>query len=153
MAGFLDDWRKPSRLLQDVKTKSIERLLLPLIKQVRNFSSPSRTLPKSENGNRFFLNENHIFSFMSARWKFDGKWKLKFFCEWDDDDDERGSFSCLLDAILRCYPFFLFFRVNYISALNMNWKGLPRAPLCVNPIHHIVIIYFLPQKKTLWKSV
>lgn len=34
MAGFLDGWRKPSRLLQDVKTKSIERTLLPLIKQV-----------------------------------------------------------------------------------------------------------------------
>lgn len=34
MAGFLDEWRKPSKLLQDVKTKSIERTLLPLIKQV-----------------------------------------------------------------------------------------------------------------------
>jgi hypothetical protein len=34
MAGFLDEWRKPSRLLQDVRTKSIERTLLPLIKQV-----------------------------------------------------------------------------------------------------------------------
>lgn len=41
MAGFLEEWRKPSRLLQDVKTKSIERTLLPLIKQVRRWKSRS----------------------------------------------------------------------------------------------------------------
>jgi hypothetical protein len=39
MSGFLEDWRKPWRLLHDVKTKSIERTLLPLIKQVRAVSS------------------------------------------------------------------------------------------------------------------
>jgi hypothetical protein len=58
MAGFLDEWRKPSRLLQDVKTKSIERTLLPLIKQVRrnifrrkkvnNFLSFMRRLESAE---------------------------------------------------------------------------------------------------------
>lgn len=52
MAGFLE--RKPSKLLQDVKTKSIERTLLPLIKQVSELRKPFPTTTSSSG----FLTQN-----------------------------------------------------------------------------------------------
>jgi hypothetical protein len=90
MAGFLDEWRKPSRLLQDVKTKSIERTLLPLIKQVRgehfhsslhpsHTTAPSSTLERGKRKKKrktdFHPIEKSSSSLHSCLWngKFDGK--------------------------------------------------------------------------------
>lgn len=54
MAGFLDEWRKPSRLLQDVKTKSIERTLLPLIKQVSESKEEKNLRRHQQNENEMW---------------------------------------------------------------------------------------------------
>lgn len=77
MAGFLDEWRKPSRLLQDVKTKSIERTLLPLLKQVReNFPPLSRPwLHSARIFNETIFCSLHLWL---RNGKLDGKLKLKF---------------------------------------------------------------------------
>lgn len=112
MAGFLDEWRKPSRLLQDVKTKSIERTLLPLIKQVRRRS----LIPSSSS----LVQE---FSFHSAEKKcWSEKWKLKF--HFVNEMMMGGSFSCC--AILRRYPVFLY-DVMFVRRLS---KGPFLFSLC-----------------------
>lgn len=72
MAGFLDG-KKPSRLLQDVKTKSIERTLLPLIKQVRVPTHPSVRW-RSENFLLRFIHVCRLENWMERR-------GLKLFCE------------------------------------------------------------------------
>lgn len=93
MAGFLDEWRKPSKLLQDVKTKSIERTLLPLIKQVRRFFAPFHIIvcstlhqKKKKKNNFEKFSFVHVKSKNGKGMKVGRKVKIEVsFCEWDDD--------------------------------------------------------------------
>lgn len=137
MAGFLDEWRKPSRLLQDVKTKSIERTLLPLIKQVSEQLSFSLLEHQEKFSSCWFI---HVCGRRKKNGKLDGKWKsrkkknsLWMRC----DDDEEGSSL----VFVGCYFKMLVMCVNYTA-----WKGLSSLTQSrsTEPIHHIAISFLPP---------
>lgn len=118
MAGFPDDWRKPSRLLQDVKTKSIERTLLPLIKQVSEekillttSSSPERERKKIS----FRVKNSRGFLIHSCLWngKLDGKWK------WSFVNERRGIILVFVGSYFKIPAMC----VNYIGC----WTPLERV--------------------------
>jgi hypothetical protein len=153
MAGFLDQWRKPSkRLLQDVKTKSIERTLLPLIKQVRSddeFSlfihGDTKEVEMKEKSDEKVILMNEI-------------------CENVDDDVGMIFFCSIILAcvsILRHYParlstyvcklssgvwmkgfFFLFSRLHFAHSSYHNFSFF-LSRYCQAPKKNFVINFFL----------